>query len=83
MAKGVDIIVLIRKRWRSGGGGLPDFISFEQETIILVHPAVQREQGAHLPHQGGELLVGGQGETHAILLPLEGVEGVELGEVFL
>ena len=56
---------------------------FEQETIIFVLSVVQREQGAHLPHQGGELLVGGQGETHAIMLPLEGVEVLELGEAFL
>ena len=57
--------------------------SFEQETIILVHPVVQREQGTHLPHQGGGLLVRGQGETHESLLPLEGVEGVKLEEAFL
>ena len=57
--------------------------SFEQETIILVHPVVQREQEAHLPHQSGGLLIGGQGETHKSLLPLEGVEGLELGEAFL
>ena len=48
--------------------------SFEQKTIILVHPVVQREQGAHLSYQG---------ERHKSLIPLERIEGVELGEAFL
>ena len=100
LAEGVDKLILIRKRRRSGwdsinrsaGGGLPDFISFssllvrirnilshqvgpdvwrqmieeesfEQETIILVHHVVQREQRANLPHQGGGFFVGSQGDT--------------------
>ena len=36
--------------------------TFEQKTFIIVHSVVQREQGAHLPHQGGGFLVTGKGE---------------------
>ena len=50
--------------------------SYEQVTIVLVNPVVQREQAAHLPHQGGGLLVGSQGERHENLVHLERVEGV-------
>ena len=119
LAEGVDKIILIRKRQRSGGhsihtsgrGRLPDFIRFssqlarirniffylvgsdvcwqmieeeyfEQETILLVHPVVQREQESHLPYQSRGFLVGGQGERHNSLIPLESVEGVS-GEAFL
>ena len=74
LAEGVDVIILIWKRWRSGrysihtsgGGGLPDLISFSSKFARI-----------------GGLLVRGQGETHESLLPLEGVEGVKLEEAFL
>ena len=35
---------------------------------------------SNLPHQCVGLLVGGQGEGHECLIPLERVEDVELGE---
>ena len=57
--------------------------TFEQETVILVHSVVQREQGVNLPHQGGGFLGGSQGDRHESLIPLESVEGVELSEAFL
>ena len=44
---------------------------------------IQRKQATHLAHQGGQLLVRRQGEGHQSLVPLEGVPGVEFGEVFL
>ena len=44
--------------------------TFEKETFILVHSVVQRERGAHLPHQGGGFLVGGQVELHESSIPL-------------
>ena len=49
--------------------------SYEQVTIVLVNPVVQREQAAPLPHQGRGLLVN-EGERHKRLVPLERVEGV-------
>ena len=55
--------------------------AFEQKTFILVNPVGQWKCGGHLPHQRGGLLVGSQGEGHECLIPLERVEGVELGEV--
>ena len=50
--------------------------AFEEKTFILVNPVGQWQQGAHLPHQLGGLLVSGQGEGHEFLIPLERVEGV-------
>ena len=45
-----------------------------------MNSVVLGEKGAHLPHQSGGLLVGCQGERHDCLIPLERVEGVELGK---
>ena len=50
--------------------------AFEEKTFILVNPVGQWQQGAHLPHQLGGLLVSSQGEGHEFLIPLERVEGV-------
>ena len=49
--------------------------AFEEKTFILVNPVGQWQQGAHLSHQLGGLLVSGQGEGHEFLIPLERVEG--------
>ena len=50
--------------------------AFEEKTFNLVNPVGEGQQGAHLPHQLGGLLVSGQGEGHELLIPLERVEGV-------
>ena len=50
--------------------------AFEEKAFILVNPVAQRQQGQHLPHKLGGLLVSGQVEGHEFLIPLERVEGV-------
>ena len=54
----------------------------EHEAFSLVHPMIHREQATHLAHQDGWRLVCCQGEGHQSLVPLEGVQGVELREAF-
>ena len=50
--------------------------TFNEKAFIVVNPVGLRQQGQHLPHQLGGLLVSGQGEGHELLIPLERVEGV-------
>ena len=57
--------------------------AFKEKACIIVNPVGLRQQGQHLPHQLGGLLVSGQGEGHELLIPLERVEGVQLGEALL
>ena len=57
--------------------------TFNEKAFIVVNSVGLRQQGQHLPHQLGGLLVSGQGEGHELLIPLERVEGVQLGEAFL
>ena len=48
-----------------------------------MNPVGQGKQGAHPPHQPGGFLVSGQGEGQEFLIPLEWVEGLQLGEALL
>ena len=57
--------------------------SLEHETFGFVDPMIQGEQAAHLAHQGGWLFVRRQGEGHHSLVPLKGVQGMELCEALL
>ena len=57
--------------------------TFNEKAFIVVNSVGLRQQGQHLPHQLGGLLVSGQGEGHELLIPLERVEGVQLGEALL
>ena len=50
--------------------------TFKEKAFIVVNPVGLRQQGQHLPHQLGGLLISGQGEGHELLIPLERVEGV-------
>ena len=50
--------------------------AFEEKTFILVNPVGQWQQGAHLSHQLGGLLVSSQVEGHEFMIPLERVECV-------
>ena len=57
--------------------------AFKEEASIVLNPVGLRQQEQHLPHQLGGLLVSCQDEGHELLIPLERVEGVQLGEAFL
>ena len=57
--------------------------SLEHEKFGLVDPMIQGEQAAHLAHPGGRLLVRCQGEGHHSVVPLKGVQGMELCELCL
>ena len=57
--------------------------TFNEKAFIVENSVGLRQQGQHLPHQLGGLLVSAQGEGQELLIPLERVEGVQLGEALL